>query len=82
MDEISKKQAKLRKYIDGISAKVNERDIYFGSHFKSLAQIIEVICDSNSTEDFCENLLKTKHMSTSSLDWYFDYEYMKRIEEK
>ncbi len=80
MSEICKKQKKLRKYINGISKNVNERDLYFSSHFKSLAQIVEIINDSNSNEEFCDNLLKTKHITTGSLDWYFDYEHAKNME--
>ena len=56
-----------------------KNDYRLGTHFKSLIQIIEVISDSNSNEDFCDNLLKTKHITTAFLDWYFDYECAKSL---
>ena len=79
IEEITKKQNNLREYINGISEKVPKNDYRLGTHFKSLIQIIEVISDSNSNEDFCDNLLKTKHITTAFLDWYFDYERAKSL---
>ena len=79
IEGITKKQNNLREYINGISEKVPKNDYRLGTHFKSLIQIIEVISDSNSNEDFCDNLLKTKHITTAFLDWYFDYERAKSL---
>lgn len=79
ISQITGKQKKLRKYVQNLSEKDNVRDPFFNSHFRSLIQIIEVINDSTSNEDFCENLLKAKHITTASLDWYFEYERAKSI---
>lgn len=55
------------------------RQPFFHCWFLSLPQILVMLDDVNNADNFWTALRSTRHISTGSGDFYFDYSYMKTL---
>jgi hypothetical protein len=80
-DRLNAKLDRLRSQTAAL-ASVDPRRVerpFFHCWFLSLPQLFVLLEDIESANTFKEALWETRHMSTGSLDFYFDYSYMKQL---
>ena len=78
LDEL---QEVFRDYVNKISSLNDEfkSHPFFNSWFISISQLLTVIEDSSDNNSFVENFCSIKHLSTKRLDFYFEYDYAKKM---
>lgn len=80
-DELLLKLTNLRSQSESLSKFANgDRDQpFFHCAFISVPQFLVMLDDVSSNEDFKQALWETRHSSTGSLDFYFDYSYLSKL---
>ena len=53
--------------------------LHFNCAFVSIPQLLAVLRNAHSNDELQRELWETRHMTFSSLDFYFDYAQMKKI---
>ncbi len=75
--KLNNKTAALRAQIDEL-AKLLEgfrRQPFFNCWFLSIPQLLVLLDRVNSNDSFKTELWRTRHLTTHSLDWYFEMDY-------
>lgn len=54
---------------------------FMNCRYLSIPQLLEILSNSSSNEEFERELKRTRHMTTGSKDWFFDYYYNREITE-
>jgi hypothetical protein len=52
---------------------------FFDCWFLSLPQLLILLNESNSNDDFKNNLFRSRHITTGTNDFYFQHSYLKKI---
>ena len=52
---------------------------FMNCRFLSVPQLLEILKHTGGNEDFEHELMATRHMTTVSKDWYFDYNYSRQL---
>lgn len=80
-DKLLLKLEELRSQVESLSnfANSDREQPFFHCAFISVPQFLVMLDDVSSNEDFKEILWKTRHTSTGSLDFYFDYSYISKL---
>ncbi|KIX21585.1 hypothetical protein SY27_07760 [Flavobacterium sp. 316] len=55
---------------------------FFNCWFLSLPQLLEIISLSIDNNSFLDVLIKTKHVSMNTLDWYYEFNYTNHLDNK
>jgi hypothetical protein len=88
IEEKDKQLEQLRKYILEIREQVKELEQlnnkmgtskpFFNCNFYSLQQLLTIIRDSNSKEDFINKIISTRHLTMGTCNFYYEYDYVNK----
>lgn len=81
LKSLNKSAASLREQIQKLVSNDSrlEGQPFFNCWFLSVPQMLVLLDNVSSAETFKSELWRCRHMTTGSLDWYFEYEAARRI---
>ncbi len=80
-NELNENILQLRQQVSELEPLIvsTQQKPFFHCWFLSVPQILQIIERCQCADDFKNELWRTRHISTGSLDFYFDYSWVRRL---